>query len=206
MQQDKTAPELSGRQTSAGGAGDGEADADAEAASPASYDPLFDDDNNASRAASMSRLNSPNSTAMEVTNTTDSAAPSGGLTFPGLNIPSSSGLSLSSLLALGDSKAAEMAKVPTPAKLPVVDVPKIPSFKDASNGDEGVAPVPPPSSDADNTDVFLSCSTDGDCLVWDRRVEKGHVRRLDLPAGCPPWSVSVRASHRKINALLKVKN
>lgn len=166
-----------------------EADGDAEAASPASYDPLFDDDNNASRAASMSRLNSPNSTAMEVTNTTDSAAPSGGLTFPGLNIPSSSGLSLSSLLALGDSKAAENARVPTPAKLPVIDVPNIPSYTDRTQ--EQLAPFPPPSIDPENTDVFLSCSTDGECLLWDRRIDKGNVRKLDLPKGCPPWSVSV---------------
>lgn len=138
----------------------------------------------------MSRLNSPNSTAMEVNdNITDSAAPSGGLTFPGLNIPSSSGLSLSSLLALGDSKAAENARVPTPARLPTIDVPSIPSFKDRSQ--EQLAPFPPPSNDYDNTDVFLSCSTDGECLLWDRRIEKGNVRKLDLPKGSPPWSVSV---------------
>lgn len=169
---------------------DAETDADAEAASPVSYDPLFDDDNNASRAASMSRLNSPNSTAMEVNdNITDSAAPSGGLTFPGLNIPSSSGLSLSSLLALGDSKAAENARVPTPARLPTIEVPSIPSFKDRSQ--EELAPFPPPSNNSDNADVFLSCSTDGECLLWDRRLEKGNVRKLDLPKGCPPWSVSV---------------
>lgn len=167
-------------------------DGDAEAASPASYDPLFDDDNSASRAASMSRINSPNSTAMEVTNTTDSTAPSGGLTFPGLNIPSSTGLSLSSILALGDAKAAENARVPTPAKLPTVGVPNIPSFADRSQ--EQLPPFPPPSTEPENTDIFLSCSEDGECLIWDRRIDTGNVRKLDLPKGCPPWSVSAKWS------------
>lgn len=179
-----------------------EADRDTEAMSPASYDPLFDDDNNASRAASMSRLNSPNSTAMEVTNTTDSAAPSGGLTFPGLNIPSSTGLSLSSLLALGDSKAAENARVPTPAILPTIDVPTIPSFMDRSQSN--LAPFPLPSTEPDNTDVFLSCSADGECLLWDRRIDQGNVRKLDLPGGCPPWSVSV--SFEQLNNQMERKH
>lgn len=175
---------------------------DVEAGSTTSYDPLFDDDNDGGTAGP-SRLNSPTSAAMEMTNTTDSAAPSGGLNLAGLGMSdSSSGPSLATLLALGDTKAAQNASVPTPAKLPQITRPTIPSFADKTQ--ESLASFPPPPINHENTDVFLSCSVDGECLIWDRTVEKGNVRRLDLPTGCPPWCVTVSVSSVQCDARFSI--
>jgi hypothetical protein len=188
---------------------DRDADTGVAASRAASYDPLFDDDHSVrgggggtTRGNSPSRLNSPNSAAMEISNTTDSTAPSGGLTFPGLNdngnsVNGNGGFSsLSSLLAMGgggDNRLAVASSIPTPVKLPPVNLPHIPSFREASPNNENLQPLkpPPPSTNSENTDVFLSLAVDGECLLWDRRVDKGNVRRLDIPKGCPPWSVSV---------------
>lgn len=171
------------------GAKDGDKDKDdknkdSDADSTTSFDPLFDDDGD---IASVQASNRPSpSNALEVLDT-DVSLPSGEtkLSLPSLNLPASlqprEDTPVPVLPAATSTKnTSKGPQVPKPPTLPKIEKPSIPSFSAPSNA---------PLSD----DVFFSLSADGECLIWDRKVEDKEkcARRLDLPKDTPPWSISV---------------
>ena len=104
--------------------------------------------------------------------------------------------------------------LPVPPLLKPASRPAIPSFTEAplpDDEDDKSAPAhrnSRKSRDEESlpdlsNDIFLSTSTDGECLVWDRRQARRHVRRLDVPKGTPPWSVSVSLGTKRVSGSAK---
>lgn len=47
-----------------------------------------------------------------------------------------------------------------------------------------------PTSDDFNSQIFMSTSIDGACCIWDTRIPKEPVKKLELTEKVPPWSLS----------------
>jgi transcriptional activator SPT8 len=48
-----------------------------------------------------------------------------------------------------------------------------------------------------NTNILMTTSIDGQCLIWDRREPTHNARRLAIPERTPPWCLSVKKKRSK---------
>lgn len=178
-----------------------------------SYDPLFDDDANTTAAPAEAggvRAEGLEQVAMSETGKNKELGSTGDAELPSLALPSESMTVADAQLpgpiepnSTTEEQRAPPSALPVPPALKPASRPAIPSFTEAplpDDEDDKTAPAQRSSRkprdegslpDLSN-DIFLSTSTDGECMVWDRRQARRHVRRLDVPKGTPPWSVSVR--------------
>ena len=147
----------------------GEGDDNDDAASNISYDPLFDEERESAQQEASTRA----SPAAGGTPSADS-----GLSLPGLNISMSHDLQPVSRPAIPSQSSK-------PALPPQTKLPKLEKM-DVSSWNNKTFPHNM------GEDCFFSLAIDGQCLLWDRRMGKSNVRKLDLPNGTPPWAASVR--------------
>lgn len=155
-----------------------------------SYDPLFDDEADASVAPADSQtdgnVKSASDTAKESTPQPGSV-PSSNLDLPSLGLPSivepSEGKKSPGKATVDTSGAGSKDSVPETAKLPEIKKATIPDWTQ-----EDWANLSP--------NAFLTVALNGESFVWnnDGAASEKTARKLRLPQNTPPWSMAVRVS------------